>query len=218
MPRLFCYMGVITALTTQKRNANRLNVYLDGTYAFSLATAVATTLKVGQTLSPELVTSLQQQDETNKAKDKAVQLISRRPRSIVEIQRHLRNKGYPDQAIEEAVMRLQEVGLLDDEAFARYWVDQRDTFKPRSHLALRQELQQKGVARHIIETAISEVDQTAAAQRVAAKQANRYAHLNKNEFRKKMGSFLHRRGFHYEIIRQVTNELWTTISKEYEIS
>ena len=218
MPRLFCYMGVITALTTQKRNANRLNVYLDGTYAFSLATAVATTLKVGQTLSPELVTSLQQQDEASKAKEKAVQLISRRPRSIVEIQRHLRNKGYQDQAIEEAVMRLQEVGLLDDEAFARYWVDQRDTFKPRSHLALRQELQQKGVARHIIETAISEVDQTAAAQRVAAKQANRYAHLNKNEFRKKMGSFLHRRGFHYEIIRQVTNELWTTISKEYEIS
>ncbi len=211
-------MGVITALTTQKRNANRLNVYLDGTYAFSLATAVATKLKVGQTLSPELVTSLQQQDEASKAKEKAVRLISRRPRSIVEIQRHLRNKGYQDQAIEQAVMRLQEVGLLDDEAFARYWVDQRDTFKPRSHLALRQELQQKGVARHIIETAISEVDQTTAAQRVAAKQANRYAHLNKNEFRRKMGSFLQRRGFHYEIIQQVTNELWATISKEYEIS
>ena len=209
-------MGVITSLTVQKRNPNRLNVYLDGVFAFGLATAVATNLKIGQTLSANQITSLQQQDDVSKAKEKAVQLISRRPRSIAEIERYLRSKEYEVTVIEQAVTRLQGVGLLDDEAFARYWVDQRDTFKPRSHLALRQELQQKGIARDIIETAIKDVDQLAAAQRAATKQANRYAHLSQEEFRKKLGGFLQRRGFYYGIIQQVTNELWETISKEQE--
>ncbi|MCB8944424.1 MAG: RecX family transcriptional regulator [Ardenticatenaceae bacterium] len=209
-------MGVITALTVQKRNSDRLNVYLDGKFAFGLATAVAATLKVGQTLTPEQTATLQQQDDVSKAKEKAVQLISRRPRSVAEIERHLRNKEFGDLVIEQAVIRLQEVGLLDDEAFARYWVDQRNTFKPRSHLALRQELQQKGVERHIIETAVNEVDQTAAARHAAQKQASRYTHLGEDEFRQKLGGFLQRRGFHYETIQQVTNELWATISNDNE--
>ena len=216
MPRLFCFMAIITALTAQKRNANRLNVYLDGSFAFGLETAVAATLKVGQTLTPEQITSLQQQDEVSKAKEKAVQLISRRPRSNAEIEHNLRTKGFDAVVIEQVITRLQEVGLLDDAAFARYWVDQRDTFKPRSHLALRQELQQKGVARPIIEAALQDVDQTAAAQRAAQKQANRYAHLSEEDFRQKLGGFLQRRGFHYEIIQQVINELWDTISREQE--
>jgi regulatory protein len=109
---------------------------------------------------------------------------------------------------------LQDVGLLDDEAFARYWVEQREAFKPRSHLALRQELQQKGVDRAIIEAALRDVDQTAAAQQAAAKQARRYTHLTEDEFRNKLGGFLQRRGFHYEIIKQVIDELWEANSHD----
>jgi regulatory protein len=218
MPWLFCFMGIITALTVQKRNSDRLNVYLDGVFAFGLETAVAATLKIGQNLSTEQIASLQKQDEVSKAKNRAVQLISRRPRSVAEIEWYLRNKEFEDIVIERAVTRLQEVGLLDDEAFTRYWIDQRNTFKPRSHLALRQELQQKGVARSIIEAALSDVDQTAVAFRAATKQASRYTHLSEEEFRQKLGGFLQRRGFYYETIQQVTNELWATISNEQEIS
>lgn len=207
-------MGVITALTVQKRNPDRINVFIDEKFAFGLATAVATTLKVGQTVSPELAASLQRQDDVSKAKERAVQLISRRPRSVAEIERYLRNKDFDDHVIEQAITRLQEVGLLDDDAFARYWVEQRDTFKPRSHLALRQELQQKGVNRAAIEAAVSDVDQTAAAQRAAEKQARRYQHLSEDEFRNKLGGFLQRRGFNYEVIRQVTEEIWNNISQE----
>lgn len=207
-------MGVITALTVQKRNPNRFNIYLDGTFAFGLESALATTLKVGQTLSPEMIASLQQQEAVSQAKARAVRLISRRPRSIAEIEQNLRQKDFEAHVIEQAVARLQEVGLLDDEAFARYWVEQRDTFKPRSHLALRQELQQKGVNRAVIEVALSEVDQTAAAQRAAAKQARRYTHLTEDEFRRKLAGFLQRRGFHYEIIKQVIDEVWETHSHD----
>ena len=98
-------MGVITALTVQKRNSNRLNVYLDGTFAFGLEAAVASTLKVGQTLSAEMIASLQQQDAIGQAKARAVNLISRRPRSVAEIERNLRQKGFEDAVIEQAVAR-----------------------------------------------------------------------------------------------------------------
>ena len=104
--------------------------------------------------------------------------------------------------------------MLDDEAFARYWVEQREAFKPRSHLALRQELQKKGVNRAIIEAVLDEVDQTAAAQRAAIKQVHRYTHLTEIEFRNKLGGFLQRRGFPYEIIRQVIDELWEANSHD----
>ncbi len=207
-------MSVITALTGQKRNPNRLNVYLDGAFAFGLDPAVASTLKIGQTLSAEMITSLQQQDGVSQAKARAVNLISRRPRSVAEVEQNLQKKGFEAFVIEQTVVQLQDVGLLDDEAFARYWVEQREAFKPRSHLALRQELQQKGVNRAIIEAALRDVDQTAAAQRAAEKQARRYTHLTEDEFRNKLGGFLQRRGFHYEIIKQVIDELWEANSHD----
>lgn len=207
-------MSVITALTGQKRNPNRLNVYLDGAFAFGLDSAVASTLKIGQTLSAEMITSLQQQDGISQAKARAVNLISRRPRSVAEVEQNLQKKGFEAFVIEQTVVQLQDVGLLDDEAFARYWVEQREAFKPRSHLALRQELQQKGVNRAIIEAALRDVDQTAAAQRAAEKQARRYTHLTEDEFRNKLGGFLQRRGFHYEIIKQVIDELWEANSHD----
>lgn len=207
-------MSVITALTGQKRNPNRLNVYLDGAFAFGLDSAVASTLKIGQTLSAEMITSLQQQDGISQAKARAVNLISRRPRSVAEVEQNLQKKGFEAFVIEQTVVQLQDVGLLDDEAFARYWVEQREAFKPRSHLALRQELQQKGVDRAIIEAALRDVDQTAAAQQAAAKQARRYTHLTEDEFRNKLGGFLQRRGFHYEIIKQVIDELWEANSHD----
>ena len=207
-------MSVITALTGQKRNPNRLNVYLDGVFAFGLDSAVASTLKIGQTLSAEMITSLQQQDGISQAKAGAVNLISRRPRSVAEVEQNLQKKGFEAFVIEQTVVQLQDVGLLDDEAFARYWVEQREAFKPRSHLALRQELQQKGVNRAIIEAVLRDVDQTATAQRAAAKQARRYTHLTEDEFRNKLGGFLQRRGFHYEIIKQVIDELWEANSHD----
>jgi regulatory protein len=207
-------MGIITALTGQKRNPNRLNVYLDGVFAFGLESAVARALKVGQTLSPEMIASLQQQDAVSQAKARAANLISRRPRSVAEVEQNLHNTGFEAFVIEQVIAQLQEVGLLDDEAFTRYWIEQRETFKPRSHLALRQELQQKGVSRALIEAALRDVDQTAAAQRAAAKQARHYIHLTEDEFRYKLGGFLQRRGFHYEVIKQVIDELWEANSHD----
>lgn len=207
-------MGTITALTTQQRNPNRVNVFLDGVFVFGLAAVTAVPLRIGQTLTPAEMEKLQQADELENAKQSAIRYIGYRPRSIREVSDHLRQKGFVDTAVDQACERLQEVGLLDDTAFAHYWVEQRETFKPRSQMALRQELQQKGVSREIIESVLTEVDETGAARQAAHKQSSRWQNLPEDEFKLKLSSYLQRRGFSYDLIKQIVNESWNEVNGE----
>lgn len=211
----FCInMQVITALTRQKRNPDRVNVYLDGSFAFGLAAIAAVRLKVGQTLSAEEMAELKLLDTLEKAKQSALKYISYRPRSVGEVRRNLRDKEYDDAVITQVVIRLQELQLLDDDSFARYWVEQRETFKPRSTLALRQELQQKGITREIIDDVLANVDETAVARKAAARRVDRWRHLPEDQFRHKMSGYLQRRGFSYGVIRDINDELWDEFSQD----
>lgn len=207
-------MHTITALTSQQRRTNRVNVFLDGEYAFSLALDVAARLRVGDSLSAEQIAALQAADAVVRGKEQAVGLISRRPRSVAEIARYLNQKGYDAAAVDTIVADLQRVDLLNDDAFARYWVEQRETFRPRSHLALRQELMQKGVARDLITLVLADVDEETAAYRAAEPKARQWARLPEQAFQQKLGQFLLRRGFQYDIIKQVTNNLWRDLAAD----
>ncbi|PID85022.1 MAG: hypothetical protein CSA11_06525 [Chloroflexi bacterium] len=201
-------MGKITALSLQKHNRKRVNVYIDSHFAFSLAYTAAAHLRVGQELSPDETNALKSQDAIEKAKDSAYRLISLRPQSIAEIQRSLRKKRYDIHIIEQVINHLIELDFLNDETFAQYWVEQRDTFNPRSHMALRQELQQKGVSRDIIDQAITASDETASARAAAEKKARQLTRYPEKEFKKKLGQFLQRRGYHYTLIKEIIDELW----------
>ena len=207
-------MGKITALTRQKRNPDRINVYLDDEFAFGLAEIPAVPLRIGQVLTLAEIEKLQGADLEERAKNLAIRFIEYRPRSIAETRQHLQKKEYPDAVVERVVERLTAVELLDDAAFARYWVEQRETFKPRSKIALQQELRLKGIDRTLIEEAIAEVDEIAAATKAAQAKAQRWHTLPKAEFRKKLGGFLQRRGFGYSIVREVTEAFWEELDTE----
>lgn len=207
-------MGKITALTRQKRNTNRINVFIDGAFAFGLAEITAAYLRVGQTLSPADIDKLQSADQVEKAKETAIRYIEYRPRSIAETRRHLFKKEYPEPVILQVLDRLEAVKLLDDAAFARYWVEQRETFKPRSKFALQQELHQKGIERNLIDESVADVDEFAAALKAAKRKARRWYTLPEPDFRKKLGGFLQRRGFGYGIVREITDALWDEFHSE----
>ena len=98
--------------------------------------------------------------------------------------------------------------LLDDVAFASYWVEQRETFRPRSRFALGQELRQKGISREVVEAVLAEVDDTAAARRAVEKRANRWAGLPEDAFKEKVAGYLQRRGFTYEVIKETLEKNW----------
>ena len=209
-------MKRVTALHVQKRRNDRINVHLDGAFAFALPLTVANQLHEGQILSADEITALQAAALGAGAKEDALRLIARRPRSIAEVERSLRNKGYDESLITQVVAHLQEVGLLDDLAFARYWVEQREAFRPRSVLALRQELQQKGVDRELIAHLLPEVDELASARRLAERQAARWQRLPYEAYQARMVAFLQRRGFPYDIIQEITDNVWQALERDRE--
>jgi regulatory protein len=195
--------GSITALEPQKRSRDRVNVYLDGVFAFGLAALVAANLRVGMALTDDEIVALRLADEVERAREKALNYLSYRPRSEAELQSHLLKSDFTEATVDEVLYRLREVGLVDDEAFARYWVDNRARFRPRGKRMLVHELRQKGVASGVIETALAEYDEGAAAQHVAEEQARRLAHLAPEVARRRLWDRLMRRGFSTDIIREV---------------
>lgn len=207
-------MGKITAITRQKRNKERVNIFIDGEYAFSLAEITAAWLKIGQELSPEDISRLDAEDAVEKAKQSAYRFLSYRPRSTTEVRQNLLAKDYDETIVEQVVARLAELNLLNDQDFARFWIEQRETFKPRSQKALRQELHQKGLSREIIDEAVDGVDELAAAYKAAEPKAQRWVDLPRESFFSKMNGFLQRRGFNYAIAKTVTEELWQSAQRQ----
>lgn len=200
--------GVITALKIQKRNKQRVSVYLDGQYAFSLTVTEAIGLRRGQYLSDEDIEDLSGRDLVERAHSRALDFLSYRPRSRAEIERHLRTKDVPVEVTAEVVGRLSAAGLLDDLAFARYWVDNRERFNPRSSQMLRHELRQKGVGDDAINQILADVDEDESANRLAMRRARRLVHLDEQAFRHKLSAYLARRGFPYDVVLPAVERAW----------
>lgn len=206
--------GEITQLKTQVRNKDRVNVYIEGKFAFGLALAAAADLKVGQELTPADIAALKERDHFEKTKQRALNYLSYRPRSTAEVRRRLLQKDIDEETINGVIHHLLETGLLDDQEFARYWIEQRNTFKPRSGYALSQELRQKGVDQRVIDRALEEHDDREAAIAAARKRSRRWAELPYDEFKKKIGRFLQGRGFHYHISREAIDHVWNEMERQ----
>ncbi|MCA9868241.1 MAG: RecX family transcriptional regulator [Anaerolineales bacterium] len=207
-------MGTITALTAQVKNPDRVNVFIDGAFAVGLALSVAAGLRIGQEISQSELEQLDQRDEVHRARERVLRLLARRPYSSAEISRYLRRHQMDDEIIQNVIDDLTEAKLIDDDAFAAYWVEQRETFRPRSRLALRQELSQKGVEREIVAEALSYVDEIDAARRVARKQAGRWRGLAEAEWRTKMTRYLMRHGYPYDVVSEVVTETWLEVKPD----
>lgn len=208
--------GTITGLQFQKRNRDRVNVYLDGSYAFALPAMEAARLRKGQFLSDEEIQALQTLDLRAKAFDRAVRFLAVRPRSTWEVRQNLaryrpQGRPLPPEHVDWVIRRLSELGYLDDLAFARYWVEQRRQFNPRGTHALRHELRQKGLEPTIIDQVLAqEEDDVAAAEAAVRKQLPRWQHLDESARRRKVMGYLQRRGFDWATVQEV----WARLGNE----
>jgi len=200
-------MPIITALKVQKRNKERVGLYLDDEYAFSLPVMEAAKLRRGQCLTEAEMEALIHEDEIQHAVNRAVRFLSYRPRSAEEVRRYLVKKTLPDSVIAVALDRLRQRGYLDDAAFARFWIENRSSFKPMAPRALCYELRQKGVDADICNALVEELDVDDAAYRAAVKQIWRYRGKTRQEFKRRLGGMLQRRGFDNGVIHDVIRRL-----------
>ncbi len=186
-------------------------MHVDGRYAFSVHLSVAIGLAVGQEVTDELRSAINEEESLAAARVAAERYLSYRPRSVAESRRHLEGKGYPESIVEMVVNQLVSRGLLDDQAFARFWVEQRETFKPRSARALRAELAQKGVSRQVVDDAVADQDDLDSARAAARQRLYRLESLAEDAFRLQLGRALQRRGFGYGTVKTVVGELWEEV-------
>ena len=190
-------------------------MFLDGEFAFRLARIVAAWLHVGMVLTDEKINQLTQQDAVEEAHRNAIKLLSYRPRSEAELTRRLADKGYTDEQIHAVLDRLRRAGLVGDEQFAQAWVDNRQTFRPRSRRMVTSELRHKGVTDEAIEQALSQLpDEETLAYQTAKRYANRLDGLDWESFRRKLAGHLGRKGFGYETIAPILKQVWIESREE----
>lgn len=207
-------MNIITELEIQKKDKNRVNIFLDGNFAFGLDIMAAASLSCGQKLSGDEINTLKSEDKFKRALNTGVRFLGRRARSIKEMETYLIGKDYPEKTINAVIEKLLEKKYLDDHAFARMWIESRNRFNPKGAFALRYELRHKGVDESIIETALSEHDDNRAAWEAVEKKLSQWKSLGRETLQKKLYTFLSGRGFNYETTTDTYNRVMETIQAE----
>jgi len=199
----------ITAIKPQEKRKNRFNIYLDGQFGFALGNELLfkKRLKVGQELPPQMVEELASQDRLNRARDGVYHFLSYRPRSEKEIRGYLNKKEIKEEEREKIIKRLREEKLVDDLEFARWFLEQRQNFRPKGSYVLRQELRQKGINQKIIDRVLpGQEEELKLAKKALGKAEKKYSSFLGREKKEKLIAYLLRRGFCWEVVKEAVDE------------
>lgn len=208
----------ITSLKTQVRDKSRVNVSIDGKYRLSLDILQIAQLgiRTGQEISEEELAKLEEESQYGKLYTRSLEYVLVRPRSQREIKDYLYKKtrdtrtqtgdikkGVSQELTDKVFHRLQEKGYLDDEKFARFWVENRNVRKGSSARKLKAELMSKGVSSEIIATVFVDTDRSDELEikKIIAKKAARY------DDTQKLIAYLARQGFQYDDIKTALDEM-----------
>ncbi|MBM4412535.1 MAG: regulatory protein RecX [Chloroflexi bacterium] len=210
--------GTITAITAQVRDSQRVNLMINGEFALgvSLDTLAHEGLFVGQRLDAALIARLLATDAYDQAKRAAVRLLEIRPRSERELRERLRQRGHDTASIDAVCHRLNETGLINDQAFANYLVEQRQRNAQRGGQAIRNDLRKHGIdsttIHQLADTHQLDANDLDGALRHAHKLAPRMQHLDRATFMRRLGGNLQRRGFGTDAVRHALRSVWSEIS------
>ncbi|WP_090237485.1 recombination regulator RecX [Fictibacillus solisalsi] len=219
-------MTVITKITTQKKNADRFNIYIDQgkgeEYGFSVDTDILIQfkLKKGLEINTEELKNLLYEDEIKKGFNTSLQYLSFRMRSVKEVRDYLKKKEYEDNAIEEVIKRLLEYRYLDDAEFALMFVRTRKNTTSKGVGVITRELSQKGIPQPVIEKAMKEFpleEQIEAAVSFAQKKANQNKGLSSNERRNRISQQLLQKGHSWDVIEEALGNIDLKSSREEEM-
>ena len=197
---------MITAIEAQKRNKDKVNLYLDGEFACSLTaeSVVRARLKIGQELSEERLREILATSETELAFKKALDYISRAMKTEKQVKDYLCLKGFDALAAERAVEKLKEYKYVDDLQFAALYVEMNG--RQKGARRIKAELMQKGIDETKAEQALLMLSEERSSESAAA-LADKFMRGKANDFKNlvRLSRFLAARGFDYETINQIVD-------------
>jgi regulatory protein len=196
----------ITDIKAQVKREGRYSIFVDGKYSFSLSEneLLNAGIKIGQEYDEAWLEQLKKTAVEDKAMMRAYDLLARRPRSVHEMREYLKRKDYEPELIEKILNALSDRGYLDDEKFARAWVENRRLLKNTSKRRLMLELQQKRISSEIISLVLEEdeTDEHQVLKEVIAKKSTQSRYQDEQ----KLIAYLLRQGFNYSDIKTVLQE------------
>jgi regulatory protein len=220
----------ITTVERQKKNTSRFNVFLDGQFAFGADedTVVNNRLIIGREISQEDLQKILLDTEVGKLMERMYRLFGMRQRSEREVRDYLRRLSFQrkvkdkeeltEVVVEALIDNLKRKEMINDEAFARTWVESRRRTKQKGDRIIRAELMQKGVDRETIEEIFNQseesADPNALATKALEKKMKSWRGLEKQDFTKKGLEFLMRRGFDYDVSKAVVSDAWNSLIAE----
>lgn len=201
---------IITKIEYQK-NINRVNIYIDNKFAFGLTDEIRFKygLRVNEIIEQVFIDDVLKAEELNKVIFNALNLLSYRQRSEKEIVDALRKKGFDETSIDKTILYLYENKYLDDNAFATSFINDKKNLNKLGSTRIKYELLKKGVSKEVIENTL-EIDldeEYEIALELATKKLNSYKDQDKNSIYRKLGGFLQRKGYPYDVVSKVLRNL-----------
>lgn len=198
--------NTITAIRSSNRG-QQINVFVGGKLTFSLPATAVRQYQVGQALSTAQLNELTITDQQWRCRNVALRYLNYRPRSEAELRQRLEQRGFESTIISHVLTALKADGLVNDDAFALFWTENRQSFRPRSQRFTKMELKRKGVSGDVIDGVVASIDDDRNAYKVALAQSERCG-ADYATFRRRLGNFLLRRGFEYEVINNTVKRIW----------
>lgn len=199
-------MKIITSIKPQKNN-KRVNIYLDNEFGFGLdlENFVKIGLKVDQELDEEKIAKIIKEAEFQKTLDKLLKFATFRPRSVSEVKFWYKRKKVPESIQTELFNRLNSLELIDDTKFAKWWVEQRQSFSPKTKRVLTNELRIKGIDREVIKEILeeTEIDEVRLAKELIKNKMYKWEKFDLKTKKQKISQYLTGKGFDWNVISNV---------------
>ena len=196
----------ITSIKAQLKNPNRVSIFIESKYSFSLSLdeLLQTKLINNQEINDAELKKLKQISSDGKLRMRAFEWLMIRPRSARELKDYLKRKQASEELIFDIISDAQKRNYQDDMAFATWWVEQRRSGKQRSARYIVQELSSKGVSREIA-TAVLKDNETSDidALRILVAKKRRNVRYSDNQ---KLTEYLARQGYSFSLIKEVLAE------------
>jgi regulatory protein len=196
----------VTSIKPQLKRAGFFSVFLDGKYSFSLSETglLKTGIKLGQTLTPAEFAEIREEATFDKLYNRTLYYISFRPRSEWEIKVYLQKHGQSEILNEKILNKLMELGIVDDRAFTKFWVENRTLTKPTSKRRLIYELRNKHVADEVVNGILedAELDDYDSLLELVSRKKTQTRYKDKI----KLMQYLSRQGYNYGDIKRALEE------------
>ena len=206
----------VTFIEYDEKRPGLAHIHINGKKAFSMPAFDAGLLECGQEIPADEIAKRSLEDEKQRCWATALRLLAVRSQSRAELKKKLMAKAFGKVAVEMALSRAQGAGYIDDEAFARQWIESRMRSKPKGRYLLKQELKGKGVDEPIIEKLLSEelFDETQMARLLIEKRAWKWKKLDDFRFKQKACAYLAGKGFTYDIASEAVEAFLSLVETD----